>query len=250
MGKDPAFLFYANDWLGGTMGMSFEEKGAFMELLLMQFNTGKFTEAQAKHVLSICTAHVWGVVKHKFKTDGTFYWNERLANEIERRKKYTKSRRDNALSKKDKKISNEHMLQHMETETGIENINGNENKRGAGGKLTREEELAIYQKFTGAVLAHEDQIFEQLAMKEHFDITEDAVKDHLALLCRYPNMQPLTAAEFRQSLIKHCKEFKIKKDGTTKPRRIGTLDLDAAEREFRRAAELDEQERAKNFTGT
>ena len=25
MAKDPAFLFYPNDWLGGTIGMSFEE---------------------------------------------------------------------------------------------------------------------------------------------------------------------------------------------------------------------------------
>ena len=27
MAKDPAFLFYPGDWLGGTMGMTLEEKG-------------------------------------------------------------------------------------------------------------------------------------------------------------------------------------------------------------------------------
>ena len=43
MAKDPAFLFYPNDWLGGTMGMTFEEKGAYMELLMMQFNRGHMT---------------------------------------------------------------------------------------------------------------------------------------------------------------------------------------------------------------
>ena len=58
MGKDPAFLFYPNDWLGGTMGMTFEQKGAYMELLMMQFNQGQFTEAQAKQVLSICLS-IW-----------------------------------------------------------------------------------------------------------------------------------------------------------------------------------------------
>jgi len=26
MSKDPAFLFYPNDYIGGTMGMTFEEK--------------------------------------------------------------------------------------------------------------------------------------------------------------------------------------------------------------------------------
>ena len=35
MAKDPAFLFYPGDWIGGTMGMTFEEKGAYMEILMM-----------------------------------------------------------------------------------------------------------------------------------------------------------------------------------------------------------------------
>jgi len=38
MAKDPAFLFYPNDYIGGTMGMTFEEKGAYIELLMLQFN--------------------------------------------------------------------------------------------------------------------------------------------------------------------------------------------------------------------
>ena len=44
MGKDPAFLFYPNDYIGGTMGMTFEEKGAYMDVLMMQFNRGHMTE--------------------------------------------------------------------------------------------------------------------------------------------------------------------------------------------------------------
>ena len=40
MSKDPAFLFYPADYIIGTMGMSFEEKGAYMELLMMQFSRG------------------------------------------------------------------------------------------------------------------------------------------------------------------------------------------------------------------
>jgi uncharacterized protein YdaU (DUF1376 family) len=38
MAKDPAFLFYPTDWLGGTMGMTFEQKGAYMNFLMLQFN--------------------------------------------------------------------------------------------------------------------------------------------------------------------------------------------------------------------
>ena len=48
--KDPAFLFYPNDWIGGTMGMTFEEKGAYMELLILQFNRGHMTTHMIGHM--------------------------------------------------------------------------------------------------------------------------------------------------------------------------------------------------------
>jgi uncharacterized protein YdaU (DUF1376 family) len=100
--KDPAFLFYPWDWLGGTMGMSFEEKGAYLELLVFQFNNHSFTEKQAKHMLSTCSADAWHNIKHKFKAEGGNFYNERLRLEMARRKKYTESRRINALGGKDK----------------------------------------------------------------------------------------------------------------------------------------------------
>jgi len=98
--KDPAFLFYPGDWLGGTMGMTFEEKGAYFELLIFQFNCGAFSEAQAKQVLSICSASVFHKVIQKFSKNGNLYFNKRLAEEIEKRKKFSESRRNNAKSKK------------------------------------------------------------------------------------------------------------------------------------------------------
>jgi hypothetical protein len=104
MSHDPAFLFYPNDWLGGTMGMTAEEKGAYIDLLVFQFNNkGHFTEGQAKQVLSICFASVWQVVKNKFKTEGEnseFLYNERLREEIEKRQAFSESRRINALHEK------------------------------------------------------------------------------------------------------------------------------------------------------
>ena len=122
MAKDPAFLFYPNDYIGGTMGMSFEEKGCYMELLMMQFNQGKFTEAQAKQVLSICFTVAWPVLKLKFESDGTYYWNKRLADEIEKRKRFSESRRLNGLGTKKTKASAKHMPKHMEDENRNEDI--------------------------------------------------------------------------------------------------------------------------------
>lgn len=110
MSKDPAFLFYPNDYLGGTMGMTFEQKGAYIDLLIYQFNNHHFTEEQAKQVLSICFANAWQVLKNKFKKEGEFYFNERLRTEVDKRKAYTESRRINALHpKKPRKAYAKHM---------------------------------------------------------------------------------------------------------------------------------------------
>lgn len=129
MSKDPAFLFYPNDWLGGTMGMSFEEKGAYMELLMMQFNRGHMT----KHMIGQTVGQLWDNIKDKFEIDkdGKFF-NRRLEEEKERRKSYTQSRKNNVLGKnqysKDKKDSG-HMTSHMENENENENINKDIKKR-------------------------------------------------------------------------------------------------------------------------
>lgn len=122
MAKDPAFLFYSGDWLQGTMGMTFEEKGAYLELLIFQFNNGKFTIAQAKQVLSICSASVFQNVLQKFDTDGKMYWKQRLSDEVEKRKKFTESRRNNAKGHKKEQKQSKAYAKHMENE----NINENE----------------------------------------------------------------------------------------------------------------------------
>lgn len=131
--KDPAFLFYPNDWMGGTMYMTFEQKGCYMELLILQFNIGAFTEAQAKQVLSICFDVAWPMLKLKFKNEGDLFYNERLKFEIEKRKKFTESRRNNALQPK-KEVKKditcaEHMHKHMENENRNRNINKKESKK-------------------------------------------------------------------------------------------------------------------------
>ena len=132
MSKDPAFLFYPNDWLGGTMGMTFEEKGAYMDLLMMQFNRGHMTS----HMIGQVVGQTWDKVKHKFVQDDKKLWfNERLDLEIERRKKFTKSRKNNLsgknqYSKKDKitNLESGHMTSHMENENENEDEDINTNK--------------------------------------------------------------------------------------------------------------------------
>jgi len=118
--KDPAFLFYPGDWMGGTQWMTFEQKGCYMELLILQFNCSEFTEAQAKQVLSICFDVAWPMLKQKFINDGEIYYNERLRIEIDKRKRFSESRRINGLGNKQpdkkQKAQAKHMPKHMEDE--------------------------------------------------------------------------------------------------------------------------------------
>ena len=96
MGKDPAFLFYPNDYIGGTMGMSFEEKGAYMELLMMQFNRGHMS----LQMIGQTVGKLWDTIQDKFLQDEKGFWyNKRLEDEQNKRKAFTESRRNNKLGK-------------------------------------------------------------------------------------------------------------------------------------------------------
>lgn len=117
MAKDPAFLFYPGDWNLGTMHLTLLEKGCYMELLILQFAMGKFTEAQAKHMLNGSFDLAWPTISAKFITDGTFFWNERLSLEKEKRKKFTDSRKSNGSIKKKRK----HMEDANKNEIEVEN---------------------------------------------------------------------------------------------------------------------------------
>lgn len=125
MAKDPAFLFYPGDYVSGTMGMTFEEKGAYMDLLMLQFNRGHMNTHMIQHTIG----HLWEQVKCKFIQDDEGLWyNVRLDIEKEKRKTFTESRRNNIKPKNKPKQEpsyethmNSHMKPHMENEN--ENIN-------------------------------------------------------------------------------------------------------------------------------
>ena len=126
MAKDPAFLFYPGDYVSGTMGMTFEEKGAYMDLLMLQFNRGHMNTHMIQHTVG----HLWEQVKCKFIQDDLGLWyNVRLDVEKDKRKTFTESRRNN-MKPKDKPSYEApyetHMQHHMDSH--MENVNENINK--------------------------------------------------------------------------------------------------------------------------
>jgi len=117
MAKDPAFLFYPGDWLGGTQSFTRAHKGAYMDLLMAQHSEGHMSEVEIHHILGNDDfKEMWPKLKKKFIQDSNgLFFNEKLENEILKRKKFTESRKKN-LS---------HMDNHMNArmENGIYNSN-------------------------------------------------------------------------------------------------------------------------------
>jgi hypothetical protein len=120
--KDPAFLFYSSDFLTGTMLLNMEQKGKYITLLCLQHNKGKLTE---KDMLNICGSYDADVFAKFTKDEEGYFFNERLSIEIQKRKAYSQSRRNNRIKKDVSNISKTY-VQHMENEN--ENINENINK--------------------------------------------------------------------------------------------------------------------------
>lgn len=99
MSKDPAFLFYYQDFLVGTDHFSNEEVGAYIRCLCHQAHKGKISH---NHMSKICQRQdIQKTISEKFISDGNGnLFNERLSEEIEKRRKYSESRRKNRMKKK------------------------------------------------------------------------------------------------------------------------------------------------------
>ena len=118
MAKDPAFLFYYQDFLVGTDDMTNDEVGAYIRCLCHQASKGSLTD---KHMMKIClSSDIYKSVASKFSVDqdGSLF-NERLRIEVLKRAAFAESRRNNRLnSNKNKHMKNisKTYVQHMEDE--------------------------------------------------------------------------------------------------------------------------------------
>lgn len=94
MAKDPAFLFYSQDFLVGVMTMSFEDRGKYITILAMMHQQGRMNE----ETIRLLVGSFSDTLRLKFSVDekGLFF-NKRLEEETEKRNNFTKSRRDNGL---------------------------------------------------------------------------------------------------------------------------------------------------------
>lgn len=146
MAKDPAFLFYPGDWLGGTMLMTRHQKGCYIDLLMAQFNGGPLTLDQIKLVLGQDQA-VWTVLQDKFKQDNSGrFFNEKLATEVEKRKNFVATRSNGKQGRKSNDKSHEnHLNIHTENGDGSRDETINEDWIKWGEQILRQEDVGWQQ---------------------------------------------------------------------------------------------------------
>jgi uncharacterized protein YdaU (DUF1376 family) len=152
MAKDPAFLFYANDFDSKTKFFSHEQVGMYLRLLIAQFQIGRLTEEQ---VLFICKRYDKDILSKFTKDENGLYFNERLELESIKRKKYSQSRRENRL-KKDNKIESydTSYVSHMENTLLIDNnknniVSKNSNLNRQPNIPTKEQVWEVFQRSGG-----------------------------------------------------------------------------------------------------
>jgi uncharacterized protein YdaU (DUF1376 family) len=121
MAKDPAFLFYPGDFTTGTQFFSDEQVGKYIRLLMAQHQLGHLKE---EHMIKICKTYDNDIFSKFIKDSNGLYYNERLEDEIVKRKKYSESRSKNRSVKKNICKSYD---EHMENKNKDINNNINNN---------------------------------------------------------------------------------------------------------------------------
>lgn len=113
--------------------MTDQQVGSYIRILCHMADKGCLTR---KHMLSICKAYdKHMLLQEKFKVDNSGnYYNERLIEEVEKRRNYTQSRRKNAKA----------YAKHMENENIVNTTTPNNG--GIRGELPTLEEVISYQK--------------------------------------------------------------------------------------------------------
>lgn len=139
MAKDPAFLFYVNDWAGGTQWMTRLQRGAYLDLLLYQVNNTSISLEEVKSILGDDFGECWPIISRKFTEENGFFYNKKMRETLEARARFSasraKNRRGKTKEKCKKEVNNTSYSSEELVGNGNENENINENKKGGkGGK--------------------------------------------------------------------------------------------------------------------
>ncbi len=102
MVKSPAFQFYYKEWLTGTKGMSRTEKDIYLTLIIYQFDFKNKLPKDERELIRICEANgkkeiesLKYVVNKKFKVEGDFLVNRKMAEVVVEQDLYRQKQSNN-----------------------------------------------------------------------------------------------------------------------------------------------------------
>ncbi len=133
------------------MGMTFEQKGAYIELLMLQFNRGHMTN----DMIGQTVGQLWGQIEDKFIQDDQGLWfNVRLDLEKQKRKDYTASRRNNISGNNQYSKKGGHTTERMEDKDKIDNsiVITNDNIKELENNFSMKEEVGRMLKTTPKIV--------------------------------------------------------------------------------------------------
>jgi len=95
--RSPAFQFYADDFLSGTMTMTNEERGAYIALLCVQWSKGYVSQTDFDRMTLAMPPHSQAICQEKFEKDAEGCMrNARLEKERQKQASYRKKQTENA----------------------------------------------------------------------------------------------------------------------------------------------------------
>lgn len=166
MAKDPAFPFYTQDFITGTMFMSNEQVGIYIRLLCAQHQHGGFI---SKNAFESMVGKENGIIREKFIECEDGFYNARLMKEMVKRRKKSCNLSANALKRWEKEHKKDAIALQMDMPTEDENENeivfGNTEKGGVGEKTIIGEVIEQWQQSGLTVEISESKDIRELCEK-------------------------------------------------------------------------------------
>jgi len=149
MASDPAFMFFYKDWLATTRFMKPEDKGYFVDLLCYQ---AEYWNIPQNVIDGAIPRSNWLAIRHLFQRNKAGYFNSMQRLHLEKRRKFTESRRLNRLGKvKDKN----------NTSKSIEQLPDNGNANGSESVIPVKEDVVKGLLENELKIADDDKIDSQ-----------------------------------------------------------------------------------------
>jgi hypothetical protein len=223
MGKNPAFPFYANDYLVDTLRWSRGMKSLHVDLMAESWANGRLEDVDGfPKGLSASDKKLWTKIVHKWKLVDGLWINEKLESCRAERERFIEYQIEKGRKSADKRKANK-QPEVNHGSTTVQPLEGEEEKhlKNKVEKLEKflEPELEEAQLWTDQVIEGNDAYFVNMVRNAGIvslnGQMERLARDHLGLIARYKWHEKMTTQQaFRLSLLGHIVKEINKPNGT------------------------------------